>query len=101
MNDDPTEGAEERENRDEDTRNGRFLKPKVFYSFLLFERDVEENPLLFAERLAQQYFVDQYVKMEADQKQGKRKSKRCASCQGISLKKLWSWCFQNAWKGTR
>ena len=41
----------------------------MFYSYLLFEREVEQNPLLYAERLAQQYFVDQYVKMEADRLQ--------------------------------
>ena len=64
VNDEPIEEAEERENRDKDTRNGRFLKPKEFYSYLLFERDVEENPVLYAERLAQQYLVDQFVKME-------------------------------------
>ena len=63
------EGAEERENREEDSRNGRLLKPKVFYSYLLFECEVEENPLLYAERLAHQYFVDQYVKMEGDRLQ--------------------------------
>ena len=48
VDDEPTKGAEERENRDEDTRNGRLLKSKVFYSYLLFESEVEENPLLYA-----------------------------------------------------
>ena len=39
VDDEATEGAVERENRDDDTRNGRLLKPKVFYSYLLFERE--------------------------------------------------------------
>ena len=66
MDDEPKKGSKERENRDEQTRKGRLLKPKVLYSYLLFEIEVDENPLLFSKRLAKHNFVDQYVKMEAD-----------------------------------
>ena len=37
VDDEPTEGAEERKIRDKETRNGRLLKPKLLYSYILFE----------------------------------------------------------------